>query len=298
MSAKADAVEPVTEHLLRGMAPPPPDSDSKDGRGRVLVIGGCCALPGAVRLSAEAAMRVGAGKLKVAVCRDVAIPLGLMIPEAMVIGLTQTEAGGIARTCAEDLAEQAGRCDGVLLGPGMEEDEDTAAITEQVLHGLGEAAVVLDAGALCGLPRQPELTRRLGKPAIITPHAGEMASLLDVAREAVEADPLGAARTAVERFGTVTVMKGGTTRIVAPDGRAWCYEAGHVGLATSGSGDALAGLIVGLLARGTDPIAAALWGVYVHGETGRRLARRHGGIGFLAREIPGEIPAIMAEVLI
>ena len=298
MSTKTSAVEPVTEPLLRGMAPPPPDSDSKDERGRVLVVGGCCALPGAVRLSAEAAMRVGAGKLKVAVCRDVAIPLGLMIPEAMVVGLTQTEAGGIARACAEDLVDQAGRCDGVLLGPGMAEDEDAAAITEQMLRGVGEAAVVLDAGALCGLPRQPELTRRLGKPAIITPHAGEMASLLDMAREAVEADPLAAARIAAERYGTVTVMKGGATQIVAPDGRAWCYEGGHVGLATSGSGDALAGLIVGLLARGSDPVAAALWGVCVHGEAGRRLARRYGGIGFLAREISGEIPTIMAEMLI
>lgn len=85
--------------------------------------------------------------------------------------------------------------------------------------------------------------------------------------------------------------------MVTPDGRAWCYEVGHVGLATSGSGDTLAGLIVGLAARGMAPEAAALWGVYVHGEAGRRLARRYGGIGFLASEIPQQVPAILAEVM-
>ena len=92
-------------------------------------------------------------------------------------------------------------------------------------------------------------------------------------------------------------MKGGRTQIVSPDGRAWCYEVGHVGLATSGSGDTLAGLIVGLLARGAEPEAAAVWSVFAHGEAGRRLARRYGGIGYLAREIPLEVPGILAEVM-
>ena len=294
----AGAVEPVTEHLLRRMAPPPPDGDSKDGRGRVLVVGGCRELPGAVRLSAEAAMRVGAGKLQIAVCRDVAVHLGLLVPEAMVVGLDQTEGGGIASSCADDLAKRAARCDGVLLGPGMAEDADGAAVVAAVLRGARKAAFVLDAGALGALREAPELTRALAKPAVITPHAGEMAGLLGRDRDAVEADPLAAARMATGRFGTLTVMKGGTTHVVAPDGRGWSYEGGHVGLATSGSGDTLAGLIVGLLARGADPAAAALWGVYAHGEAGRRLARRHGGIGFMAREITPEIPAILAEVLL
>lgn len=298
MAERSDTAEPITEHLLRGMRPPPPTSDSKDGRGRVLVLGGCLELPGAVRLSAEAAMRVGAGKLQIAVCRDVAVPLGLLVPEAMVIGLQQTEAGGISRASADEVAKRAGHCDAVLLGPGMSEDADASAVVVAVLREAGTTSLVLDAGALCVLSADPDLAKKLQTPAVITPHAGEMAGLLGCARETIEADPLTAARRATERFGTLTVMKGGATYVVAPGGRAWCYEGGHVGLATSGSGDTLAGLIVGLLARGADPARAALWGVYCHGEAGRRLARRHGGIGFLAREIPAEIPGILAEVLI
>ncbi|GAB6841048.1 NAD(P)H-hydrate dehydratase [Methylorubrum rhodinum] len=298
MAERSDSAEPITERLLRGMPPPPPSSDSKDGRGRVLVLGGCRELPGAIRLAAEAAMRVGAGKLQIAVCRDLAVPLGLLVPEAMVVGLQQTEAGGISRTNADEVVKRAERCDAVLLGPGMSEDADTTAIVAAVLRASSTISLVLDAGALCVLSDEPGLTKRLATPAVITPHAGEMAGLLGRERETIEADPLAAAREATERFGTLTVMKGGATYIVAPNGDAWCYEGGHVGLATSGSGDTLAGLIVGLLARGADPARAAVWGVYCHGEAGRRLARRHGGIGFLAREIPTEIPSILAEILV
>ena len=289
-------VTPVTEQLLRAMALPAPGGDSKDGRGRVLVVAGCTGLPGAVLLSANAALRAGTGKLQLAVCRDLAIPLGIAVPEALVIGLPQTENGNIDRAGADGLAARAGSSDAVLAGPGMIEDAETQAVVTALVRGAAEAALVLDAGALIAVRADPGLTRMRASPAVLTPHAGEMAQLLGQDREAIEADPLAAARQASEQFGTVTVMKGSRTHIVTPDGRAWCYEAGHVGLAISGSGDTLAGIMVGLLARGAAPETAALWSVYAHGEAGRRLGRRHGGIGYLAREIPGELPAILAGV--
>lgn len=291
------AVTPVTEHLLRSRRLPDPDCDSKDDRGRLLIVAGCTALPGAVLLAAHTAMRAGAGKLKLAVCKDIAIPIGIAVPEAMVIGLPQTSAGGIDHSAADVLTSQIEGSDAVLLGPGMVEDDDTERLVAAVVRKARDCKLVLDAGAFAALRVEPDLARTAPNAAVITPHAGEMAKLLDVERAEIEANPLSAARTAAEQFGTVTVMKGGQTFVVAPDGQAWCYEAGHVGLATSGSGDTLAGLIVGLLARGADPATAALWSVYVHGEAGRRLARRYGGIGFLAREIPAEVPCILAEVL-
>jgi len=81
-----------------------------------------------------------------------------------------------------------------------------------------------------------------------------------------------------------------------PDGKAWRYAGGVPGLATSGSGDVLAGVIAGLLARGGAPVQAAAWGVFLHGEAGRRLARRLGRLGFLARELLDEIPGVLAEL--
>ena len=131
---------------------------------------------------------------------------------------------------------------------------------------------------------------------MITPHAGEMAQLLDRSRETIEADPLKAARDAAGLLRAVVVMKGAETHIVDPEGDAWLYGGGGTGLATSGSGDILAGILVGLLARGAKPSQAALWAVFLHGEAGSRLARSQGPLGFLARELAAEVPHILRHI--
>jgi NAD(P)H-hydrate repair Nnr-like enzyme with NAD(P)H-hydrate dehydratase domain len=89
------------------------------------------------------------------------------------------------------------------------------------------------------------------------------------------------------------LVKGVESRLVTPDGRAWHYRGGGPGLGVSGSGDVLAGIVGGLLARGAAPITAVLWAVWLHGEAGRQLGTRIGGAGFLAREIPAEIPGLL-----
>ncbi len=221
--------------------------------------------------------------MKIATVASAAAGMGLMVPEAMVVGLPEAPDGGVdADKAADDLLQMTGRCGAVLIGPGMIGDEPTTSLTVRLLGAEGSPSFVLDAAAICGLAARAGDVKASGKRAVITPHAGEMAQLLDRSRDAVEADPLDAARTAADLLGTVVVMKGATTWIVDPEGGHWLYEGGGVGLATSGSGDVLAGLVVGLLARGIDPAAAALWGVYLHGEAGRRLSSTVGPIGFLA----------------
>ncbi|MEA2203197.1 MAG: ADP-dependent NAD(P)H-hydrate dehydratase, partial [Solirubrobacteraceae bacterium] len=131
---------------------------------------------------------------------------------------------------------------------------------------------------------------------VATPHSGEMAKFLQLPREEVDEAPLRAARQAAAALQAVIAMKGASTHVVSPNGEAWLSQNGSIGLATSGSGDALAGILAGLLARGTHPALATIWAVYMHGEAGRRLARRNGTLGLLAREIPGEIPSIMQEL--
>jgi NAD(P)H-hydrate repair Nnr-like enzyme with NAD(P)H-hydrate dehydratase domain len=121
-----------------------------------------------------------------------------------------------------------------------------------------------------------------------------MANLLGVDKATVEADPTSAASRLTEEFGLIVIMKGGQTVITAPDG-IWRYEGGGVGLATSGSGDVLAGIVAGLAARGAQPVAAAMWGVFLHGEAGARLTTEVGSLGFLAREIPDLIPNLMSQ---
>ena len=104
-----------------------------------------------------------------------------------------------------------------------------------------------------------------------------------------------AALRAAAKWNAVVALKGAETSVATPDGRAWVHRLQVPGLGTSGSGDVLAGLVGGLLARGTHPTAAAVWGAWAHGRAGDRLARRVGPVGFLARELLAEIPAVLAD---
>lgn len=295
---------------------PQPDADGdKETRGRVLVAGGTVEVPGAVVLAGVAALRAGAGKLQLATCASVSTAVGVEVPEARVIALPETSAGGIAPRAAPALAVAAAKVHAFLLGPGFSTDLLTAALVRATMRtlcasrgggagareedGEGDRAplpfVVIDAGGLAELMPLADVMRRLDGRLVLTPHAGEMAALLGVARELVEGDPLAAAREVSAALRAVVALKGARTIIAAPDGRALRYDGGSVGLATSGSGDTLAGIVAGLLARGADPLAAAAWAAFLHGSAGNVLARRRGPLGFLARELLDEIPALMAR---
>lgn len=286
------AAEVTAEYLRANPLPQPGAGGDKEARGRTLVVGGGLEVPGAVLLAGIAALGAGAGKLQIGTVESLAVPLGLAVPEARVIALPRTEAGEIAPEAAGRLQRYLAQAQAVVIGPGMLDRDATAALTRSILEGCEGPGFVLDAAALTGLDALRPSLHRHGGRVVITPHAGEMAALLRRAKEAVAADPLAAARETAARFQTVVAMKGARTYIVSPQGEAWTSAQGHVGLATSGSGDTLAGLIGGLLARGATPVQATYWGVYLHSEAGNRL----GPMGFLARDIPGQVPAIMAEL--
>lgn len=270
------------------------DAD-KEARGRVLIIAGSHEMPGAALLAAVAALRVGAGKLSIAAPERVAQGLALAIPESRVIGLAETPAGGLRPGGIDRLAPIAPRIDAVVIGPGMLDESRSSAFVAQLLPLFAHAIVVLDALAMSVvLHRKHE---PFTQPVVLTPHAGEMAHLGGLSKEAIGAAPLDAAREAAARWNANVVLKGGQTVIAQPHGEAWRYDAGGTpGLATSGSGDTLAGLIGGLAARGLDPVPAAAWGVLLHARAGAALARRLGPLGYLAREISGEVPALIHAI--
>lgn len=267
----------------------------KNRRGRVLVVGGGELAPGAVALAGVAALRAGAGKLQLAASNLDAPVLAYAVPEAGLVRMASRKRGGFKRSAIPRLADAAQRADALVVGPGMSNPRrDGRLAVELIRHLPDSAGAVVDAAALTGLEASwPSLRAARGR-LILTPHAGEMAKLTGRDREEIEADPLGAARALAAQGGAVVVMKGGDTFIVTPDGRAWRHDDGVVGLATSGSGDVLAGLIGGFLARGASPLVAALWGVCVHGGAGAQLARTVGPLGFLARELLEAAPSVLA----
>jgi ADP-dependent NAD(P)H-hydrate dehydratase len=287
--------EKLDRDLLRRFPLPdhPEDSDKED-RGRLLVIAGSRELAGAAMLAGTGGLRAGAGKLQIATGASVAATLSVAVPEARVVGCPETDEGCIAGEAIAPLLESIAAAQATVIGCGLQHGPPLDALLDALLASGLDTPLVLDAAVLGSLAPRSAALRGWRGGAILLPHSREMARLLECEPEAVEADPLASARRAAESFGAVTVIKGRYSYIVSPAGEAFRFEGGGVGLATSGSGDALAGIVGGLSARGADPLTAALWGVYLHGEAGRRLADRIGRIGFLARELLDEVPGLMA----
>lgn len=277
--------------------PMPSDEGDKEERGHVLILGGSREMPGAVILAATAALRAGAGKLTIATGASVAQLVALAIPEARVIGLGETAEGGFTEDAIAALDPLADRVSAVLVGPGMQDEKATAVLVRALLPRLEGATVVLDACAM-GIVRSPgnggeAAPFRFAQAVIVTPHAGEMAHLTGIGKHEVGHDADATAARASHDWNAVVALKGARTVICAPDGGMWQHEGGNVGLAGSGSGDVLAGIIAGLAARGATLPQATCWGVALHARAGERLAQRMGLLGYLARELPDEIPSLL-----
>lgn len=293
----------LTPTGLRDWPLPVPEGD-KSSRGRVLVIGGARTAPGAAMLAGQAALRVGAGVLTLAVAQSVAGPVAAAVPESAVLWLPETASGSVAGDSVEVIQRALGSAAAILIGPGLDDVDETAElITALVAAAPEDLPIVLDAyaiGALGQLPRHV-LTALRGR-LVLTPNHTELERLLAAAGEQSGSEQSGSAdseaaddpqRRLAEHYGAVLSSD---NRIVTPAGNRWLAPAGHSGLGTSGSGDVLAGALVGLLARGVELGQAACWATYLHAAAGDRLAARVGSLGFLARELLDQLPLVLTEL--
>ncbi|QCW49345.1 NAD(P)H-hydrate dehydratase [Nocardioides dongxiaopingii] len=282
--------EVVTPELLRGWPLPGPGA-SKKSRGQAVVIGGAARTPGGVVLGGLAALRVGAGHLQLALADSAAPAVAATFPEAGVLGLEETAGGGVrGRAAAEACSQMVAGADAVLVGPGLDDPEEAQALVEGILDVVPDDAVlVLDAFALGVLAAVEDRVRERGDRVVLTPNADELARLLERDCEPVLDDVVEAA----ERYCCCVTAQG---LVADGQGRSWRVPLGHPGLATAGSGDVLAGSVVGLLARGATPAQGACWGTYLHAMAGERLASAVGEVGFLARELVDQLPAIVSEL--
>lgn len=284
-------LRPLDRSALDAHPLPPVSDGDKRSKGRILILAGSRDVPGAALLAARAAMRAGAGKLKIATVESVATELGIAMPEAMVLGLPEHD-GGFGGSAVARIAELAAKADAVVAGMGVEEGDTGKRICDALIAS--PARLALDAALLRALePLDPPEAARATLPVLL-PHAAEMAAMLDCEPDEVERDPVGCGRKAARLYRSVVLVKGVTSHVATPDGDVWRYDGGAPGLGVSGSGDVLAGIAGGLLARGAEPLTALLWSVWLHGEAGVALARKVGPLGFLAREIADEVPGLLA----
>jgi hydroxyethylthiazole kinase-like uncharacterized protein yjeF len=297
MSNVADRAVTVTSAVLREWPLPPPGT-GKESRGRTIVVGGSTRTPGAVLLAAEAALRCGAGKLQVATTATTAAPMGVAVPEALVLPLPETAGGGIDPSCAAEggeLTQLVENAHAALLGVGAIDEGDVRELLDQLVPRLRNV-VVLDALGLAPVTADATFLHHLQGGAVLTPNLSELAIVLGAEPEEVERDVAAAAVELARRSRCAVAAGGGESWIAAPDGRCWRDSSGGAGLGVSGSGDVLAGIVTGLCARGADPVQAAVWACHLHGRAGDRLASSVGRLGFLARELPPQVPAVLAEI--
>jgi len=284
----------VTAQTLADWPLPGPEASEKHSRGVALVVGGGAETPGAARLAAEAALRAGCGKARIATVDTVAAHLGAALPEARVFGFDRTDSGNLSPDGAAAIARLADDADATLVGSGFTDVGEAEAFVAAVLPSL-HGPVVVDAlgTAYAGNHRS---FRELAGPLVLTLNPSELAHVLDVELDEVEEQPAKALDRLVTESGAVVLLGGETKYVGGPGSPLFQVTAGGPGLATAGSGDVQAGLLTGLLARGADPVQAAVWAAWLHGTAGERLAASVGRLGFLAGELAAEVPRLIDEV--
>ena len=286
MSRRQEPVdpEPVTGEVLARWGLPDPGADKK-ARGDVIVVGGSRRTPGGVMLAGEAALRVGAGRLGVFVPGSIDAQVGIVLPEAAIYALPDRATDPFEEPDRRKIAA----ADAVLVGPGFD-DADETRDTLLAIADAGPACLVLDAYALGILPGVDR--GRLPDGLVLTPNREELALLQGQALgDDIEGDLTDAVRDVARRHRAVVSCY---DLVADPEGAVWRIDGGGPGLATSGSGDVLAGAVTGFVARGTGLARAAVWGAWVHARSGDRLTERM-GLGFLARELVAELPLAVLD---
>jgi hydroxyethylthiazole kinase-like uncharacterized protein yjeF len=284
-----DEIEPMAAQIdeeILDLAIPSRVADSHKGSyGHLLVIAGTPQRPGSALLAARAGLKSGAGLVTLG---SDAVTVGRLAPVLeSLMGLDLGE----TRLESEQVLSHLQGFTALVIGPSLLGDDHLSALIKTVLMQ-AKLPVVLDAGALDALGRDPDWLKDRDYPTIISPHPGEMSRLLGLDTALVQADRVGIARSYAARYRCTVVLKGASTVIADPDGEVGIVLAGNPGMATGGTGDVLAGLIGGLLAQGVAAPFAARAGVYLHGRAGDVAAERVGEAGLTASDL---LAAVMVE---
>ncbi|MEK7851171.1 MAG: NAD(P)H-hydrate dehydratase, partial [Deltaproteobacteria bacterium] len=267
----------------------------KGSYGRLLVIAGSRGKTGAAAMAAVSAMRTGAGVVTLAVPKNLQPIYEMKLTEVMIEPLSEGEKWSIGENALGEIIKLAEDKSALVLGPGISPTQ--AAI--KVMAGLIETItqpVVIDAGGIDAVAANPDILKNAKGPRIITPHPGEMGRLLGVSSKDVQADRAGIAKKYAVENNVFVVLKGAHTVIAAPDGKVFINTTGNPGMATAGTGDALAGMIGGLLAQGISPEKAAIAAVYLHGLAGDMVRDEKGEYGIMATDVIEKIPLAIKKV--
>ncbi len=290
VEAAAGLITPAAvEEVPRRDAP-----GTKFTSGHVLVCGGSHGLTGAPTLAAHAAARAGAGYVTLLIPASLEATFELKTLEVMSRAMPEQD-GHLGPEAVDAVLGATARGGALALGPGLGRDEGALTLAREAARR-AEVALVLDADGLnAHAGRLGEVAAR-GAPTVLTPHAGELARLLDVDSGAVAAQRLHHARAAARDAGAVVVLKADDTIVAAPDGRAAVNAISAPALATAGTGDVLTGVVAAYLAKGVEPFTAAAAAVVVHARAGQLAAAAHGPEAVIAGDVIAQLGHARADL--
>ena len=288
----------MTPEWARDLIPRRPRSAHKGTFGRTLIVAGSRNYVGAAYLAASAAGRSGAGLVTLAVPQSLQMAVAAKASEPTYLPLPEASYGVPSPDAADLVLENVGGYQSLLVGCGMGQAPETRELLDRLLlSGRDLPPTVIDADGLNFLSatRNDDWWERLPAPAIVTPHPGEMGRLTGASKRQLEADRVALAVESAAKWNKVVVLKGAFTVVAFPNGRVMLSPSANPGLATAGTGDVLAGTVVGLLAQGLSLENGAALGVYLHGRAGERVRDRLGEAGMLASDLLEEIPLAIKE---
>lgn len=311
-------IEMATATLIADLLPDRPVSAHKGTFGTAMLVAGSMSYTGAAILAGQAALRSGTGMVAMAPPQLIHPILASRLAEAIYVPLPHTE-GAIAPEAARLLYSRMSEVDALLMGPGLTQSAPTIAFLKEFLSGKSSVVprtvgfrrsgtespansisflppLVLDADALNILAGQEEWWRLLPSACILTPHPGEMARLTKSTVAEVQSRRLELTAEMAAQWGQVVLLKGAYTVVAAPDGRMMVLPFANPALAKAGSGDVLAGTIVGLRAQGLEAFEAAVAGAYLHGLAGELARESLGATAVIAGDLVGFLPQAIREV--
>ena len=263
---------------------------TKFSSGHVLVVGGSRGLMGAPAMASLAALRAGAGYVTACVPESLQQIVDMQLMEVMTLGLAD-EGGALTPAGLSAVRGSLAHAGCLALGPGLGRNPHSARFARELARET-PLTLVLDADGLNAHVGSLEGLAVRKAPTVLTPHAGELARLLDIDSHQVQSERLTHARRAAEQAQATVVLKGDDTLVVEPGGRVAISRGNSPALATAGTGDVLTGTLAALLAQGMEPFAAAAAGVQLHAEAGREAARRQGSAeGVIAGDVIAALPA-------
>jgi len=263
--------------------------------GKVCIIGGCIGMSGAAALAGRAALRAGAGLVRVAITKSILPIVASIEPSYTTIPLAEDSAGRISAKAINTILDAAGENDCLAFGPGIGISGALRSILEALIKQ-EPLRLLIDADGLNNLSGIKDWPAKLKANLILTPHPGEMKRLwAPLFREQMPPDRQGQAGKLAHRTKTIVALKGAGT-VVTDGQKVYINKTGNPGMATAGSGDVLTGVITALIGQGLSNFDAAVLGVYIHGLAGDIAVERYDQVSLMATDIIESLPQAFLKV--